>query len=261
MNHTLLKSNLKQEIIPILKKIIKLDDNEIESIYTEIVESKDENFWCKEMDSENLCNNLQNYKDCLALGIDFPIWFDWDDINKPKVMIIGRDPQRNHDDNRLVIGTPFGLGTEGGRNSKRNKYWKFTKLLLQQNRVYLTDVYKLFTKSNEKKELKKDTKFHYEILEKEIKTVNPDKIVTIGKDAKIAISSMYKIDHNNCINSHTVEPNNLEIIFVPHISNMVLQNIIPIANLFLSLGKIKNDKNLEKIGCDILENKNNLFEK
>ncbi len=54
-------------------------------------------------------------------------------------------------------------------------------------------------------------------------------------------------------------PNSLELFFVPHISNMVLQNFIPIANLFISIGKLKNNKTFEKIGIEILNEKENLF--
>lgn len=47
--------------------------------------------------------------------------------------------------------------------------------------------------------------------------------------------------------------------FIPHISNMVLQNLIPIANLFLSIGKLKNNEVFKEIGNSILIEKENLF--
>ena len=68
-----------------------------------------------------LSETLSEFRDKNGLGIDFPIWFDWE-TGKPKVMVIGRDPQRGHTDNRLFIATPFGLGSEAGRETKANKY-------------------------------------------------------------------------------------------------------------------------------------------
>jgi len=262
MNNTILESNLKEKIIPILTEIINQDFNEIDSIYEDMKISKNENDWSKTLDSELLCEYLKPYKDCFGLGIDFPIWFDWN-TNKSKVMLIGRDPQRNHKDNRLIIGSPFGLGNKGGRETKKNKYWEFTEPLIENNRVYITDVYKLYTKDNlESKNLKKNKKFHYDLLEKEIQAINPNKIITIGKDAKIAVSTIYKNQLENYKNDSYVKlTDSLEFFFVPHISNMVLQNLIPIANLFLSIGKLKNNNTLEKIGIQILNEKENLFKK
>ena len=49
--------------------------------------SKNENDWSKTLDSELLCEYIKPYKDCSGLGIDFPIWFDWN-TNKSKVMLI-----------------------------------------------------------------------------------------------------------------------------------------------------------------------------
>ncbi|WP_194766054.1 uracil-DNA glycosylase family protein [Tamlana sp. I1] len=224
--------------------------------------SKNDDNWGKTLDSDLLCDYLKPYKNCFGLGIDFPIWFDWN-TNKSKVMIIGRDPQRSHKDNRLIIGSPFGLANKGGRETSKNKYWKFTEPLLENNRVYITDVYKLYTiNSLERKKLKKEKGFHYEILEKEIKAINPNKIITIGKDAQIAVSTIFKNKLENYKNDPYVRlTDSLELFFVPHISNMVLQNFIPIANLFLSIGKLKNNSTFEKIGIQILNEKENLFKK
>lgn len=263
MNIQLLDSNLLEQISPILSEILKLKPKEIISIYAEMKKNENEDEWNKTFSSKLLCDFLQPYKDCLGLGIDFPIWFDWNST-KSKVMIIGRDPQRNHNDNRLIIGSPFALSAKGGRETTKNKYWQFTNPLLETNRVYITDVYKLFTKSNaESKKLKKNTDFHYSILEKEINSINPDKIITIGKDAKIAVTTIFKeqkeIQNMDKHISYLKMTNNLELFFVPHISNMVLQNLIPIANLFLSIGKLKKNETLKKIGMDILKEKDNLF--
>lgn len=263
MKYSLLDSNLKEKIAPILTEILNLEVNEIDLIYDEIKMATNEKGWPKDLNSELLCDSLIPYKEKFGLGIDFPIWLEWN-TNKPKVMIIGRDPQRNHNDNRLIIGTPFGIGTKGGRETKMNKYWQFIEPLLETNRIYITDVYKLYTKDNsERKKLKKDSEFHYNILEKEISTINPNKIITIGKDAKIAVAKIYKKELDNHMNakhnSYLEISNSLELFFIPHISNMVLQNFIPIANLFISIGKLKNNKTFEKIGIEILNEKENLF--
>ena len=46
---------------------------------------------------------------------------------------------------------------------------------------------------------------------------------------------------------------------MPHIARTVTQNISTIANLFVAMGKIKNDKQMENIGNQIKKYKGDLF--
>lgn len=263
MEYSLLDNSLKEKISLIITKILNKNTTEVNSIY-EAIKKSDKAEDCGEpLSSEFLCANLKPYKDCPGLGIDFPIWFDWDS-EKPKTMIIGRDSQRSHNDNKLIIGTPFGIGTQGGRKTKKNKYWQFVEPILNSHKVYITDVFKLFTKDKTKaKELRKDTDFHYKILKKEIEVIKPNKIITIGKDAKIAIKKILETEINE--NEHDNQTcfirlsNGLELFFVPHISPLVLQNINTVANLFISIGKLKNNFQLEEAGAKILKHKNELL--
>lgn len=259
----LLDGDLINEIIPILSKIIDLNTEELNEIYTEIAQARNELEWSKTKDSDLLVNFFNSFKESYGLGIDLPIWFNWGSL-KEKAMIIGRDPQRNHDDNRLIIGTPFSVANKGGREAKNNQYWRFIKPLLSNNRIYITDVFKLFTKNPiDKKRLKQNKKLHYEILNEEIFKVDPNRIITIGKDAKLAILSIYQkelTEHNLEENTSYVKvSNDLEFFFVPHISNLVLQNFIPIANLFVSIGKLRKNKKWGQIGLTILNEKEKLF--
>ncbi|MGB1018821.1 MAG: hypothetical protein ACPGVH_07110, partial [Chitinophagales bacterium] len=90
----------------------------------------------------------------------------------------------------------------------------------------------------------------------------PNRIITIGEYAKIAIQKILinKSEINNKSLYYYNHPESqIEMFFIPHISNMVLQNLIPIANLFLSIGKLKNNEVFKEIGNSILIEKENLF--
>ncbi|CAH8282873.1 uracil DNA glycosylase superfamily protein [Mariniflexile fucanivorans] len=257
MKYSLLQGDLKIKIIPILQNIISYNKLELSNLYDAIQESKNEiDFTKRGKPADILNNDFEVFFEKTGLGIDLPIWFEWEK-DKKKTMIIGRDPQRNHHNNELIISSPFGLANKKGRESIKNKYWQFTEPLLENNRIYITDVYKLFAKNiTDRKLIRKDKVTHYRILKQEIDVIKPDNIITIGKDAKIAISKILECSTES---PHLTTKQGIDIYFVPHISSMVLQNFIPIANLFLSIGKLKNESHLQKIGKDILDYKDELF--
>ncbi|MFG6685271.1 uracil-DNA glycosylase family protein [Mariniflexile sp. HNIBRBA6329] len=257
MKYSLLQGDLKFKIIPILQNIVSYNQSELSNLFDGIEESKNElDFTKRGKPGDILNDNFEMFFDKIGLGIDLPIWFEWEK-DKKKTMIIGRDPQRNHNTHELIISSPFGLANKKGRESIKNKYWQFTEPLLENNRVYITDVYKLFAKSlTDRKLIRKDKETHYGILKQEIDVIKPDNIITIGKDAKIAISKILECSSED---PFLTTKRGIDVHFVPHISNMVLQNFIPIANLFLSIGKLKNESHLQKIGKDILEHKDELF--
>lgn len=253
MSYSLLESGLEKEIVPVIQKLIRLSESEIVSIYRQMRVAKESNDWWKCLPATALHCDLSSYEHCIALGIDFPIWFNWE-TDKKKTMIIGRDPQRSQGSKELVLSSPFGLVTAGARNTNRNKYWDFVEPLLEDNRIYITDLFKLFFRGpiEDKKRLKKNLDFHHEILKMEIGIIRPKRIITIGKDAEMAIRKIY--DCKEC-NSHEIyweTKTGEELFFIPHISNRVLQNVVPVARLFKAIGKLNEDETMEKVGADML---------
>lgn len=120
MKHNILETNLIDNIAPIISEIINLETTEVKMIYSEMKKAVDKNEWSKKFDSVILGKNLSKFKESKGLGIDFPIWVNWE-TDKSKTMIVARDPQRN--DNDLIIGSPFSVSSLSGRETKKNKYW------------------------------------------------------------------------------------------------------------------------------------------
>ncbi|MCF1190113.1 uracil-DNA glycosylase family protein [Mangrovimonas sp. AS39] len=248
-----LDGNLHEEIIKILTDLLQLNQKELKDIYDEIKSydkirsSESSPHWGKPLLPTFLSSKLKNFSDGNGLGIDLPIWFNWDD--KPnRLMIIGIDPLRKHNDNRLILGSPFGLATKGGRETQRNKYWNFVEPLLVDNSVYIMDVYKLFVKDSDlKKEIRNQKVFFYEILKRELDVVKPNKIITLGKAAASSINNLFKKTHD--LNS------SIEVINLPHLSPVVLQGLTVTARMYQSLGQLKGDEEMIMLGKSI-ENKN-----
>ena len=134
------------------------------------------------------------------LGIDFPNWFGDISANK-RIMIVGIDPLRNENvfnkhnadkNNDVLIGTPYGLHSSKEKSGTTRTYWEFINSLSQNNFVYLTDIYKTFFYTDKTKK-EKSSNFYKKntsqlssiknILEQEITFVNPDLIITLGKES------------------------------------------------------------------------------
>jgi uracil-DNA glycosylase len=129
-----------------------------------------------------------------------PYWFG--DISaKKRIMIVGIDPLRNENafkqakadkNNHVLIGTPYALHSTKMREGRTRPYWEFINSLSQNNFVYLTDIYKtFFYTENSKKErsyvyYRKNTSYLNsikDILAREINFLNPDLIITLGKES------------------------------------------------------------------------------
>ena len=140
--------------------------------------------------------------DALSIGIDFPSWFNYKKENF-KIVIVAIDPQRDKNQGRkfLSIGTPYGF--QSSRHRGENIYWKFIEKLSEYYTVYLTDTFKVFYYQNNIKSSKLE-KFthpfkenpdtikidiHQHLFYEEIKIVNPDLIITLGKEPLIWFSN------------------------------------------------------------------------
>jgi uracil-DNA glycosylase len=274
-----LLGDFKKELYEkVIRKVINLDDKKIEKLYN--IQRSEKHFKGTESAQpksvEILADSFNDYKDenINVLGIDLPLWIDWDNKKKQKLMIVGRDPQRNinnvkDEEKRLIIGSPYSLASNGGRVAKNN-YWSFIEPLIENHRLYITDIYKLFISNtpDKVKELRR-LPIHYEIFKEELNLIQPDIIITFGKDTAVAVKKIIfynenvskKIIYEDLVYEVTeIETNRkFTIYFIPHISGQVTNGIKTIANLYKSIGELRNDKELKSAGKNIMEMKNKLL--
>ncbi len=208
------------------------------------------------------------------IGVDLPIYFG-DPTSINRIMIVAMDPKRiAQEPGVFSLGSVFSLHTNEGRNTKKNDYWNFIEPMIADNLVYLTDIYKLYYESyievnnrqvhqvsnKDKTFIGKNTvpfNINKEILEKEIELVKPTKIIALGKEAASALKQIQdlKVKESEIYFMH----NQIEYLFMPHIARTVTQNISTIANLFVAMGKLKNDQQLEFLGEQLKIYKEDLF--
>jgi hypothetical protein len=236
--------------------LLKTDDNLI-------IEIKDITGYQKLLTDKS---NIEN------LGIDLPIYFgNPNHINR--IMIVAMDPKRiGQSNNKISIGSVFALHQKETRITNKNDYWKFIEPLTKENFVYITDIYKLYYESFEiinGKQTKiisnKDTEYispkcdsfetNKKILEEEIKLIKPKTIISLGNESANALKKISGINSSELEVLHK----GIKYLFMPHISRTVTQNIVTIANLFISMGKLKNNIKMIEIGEQIKINKLKLF--
>jgi hypothetical protein len=85
---------------------------------------------------------------------------------------------------------------------------------------------------------------HNMILEAEIDLVEPQTMISLGKDSENAIKKLKRIETTDC----KIEDDGINYLFMPHISRTVTQNIMPIANLFITMGVLKKNPEMQKLG-------------
>ena len=153
---------------------------------------------------------LQNKSQLKNVGIDLPLSFGDYHSAINKTMVVALDPKRNDKSNaihnkktpvEISIGSIFSLHTEEGKNTGKNCYWEFVSHLTNSSFVYLTDIYKIYYESkdslgqkllsNKDSDFTEKNKPAYEknisILKAEIKIINPNRIITLGKDARESV--------------------------------------------------------------------------
>jgi uracil-DNA glycosylase len=276
------KNGLYEKIAQVLKTHIYSENVDVFSFYYAMISAYDSpksNSLFSEVRALSEVVNFQKFLDIkeeqpFNIGIDLPIYFG-DPSSKHKIMIVAMDPKRiGQEPGVYTLGSVFSLHTNEGRSTHKNDYWKFIEPMISDNFVYLTDIYKLYYESfsevngrkthivsnKDKSFIGKDTipfKINKQILDAEIKIVQPTKIIALGKEAANALKLIKGIKNSEseiCFNQEGIE-----YIFMPHIARTVTQNISTVANLFVAMGKIKNDKQMENIGIQIKKYKGDLF--
>ena len=120
----------------------------------------------------------------------------------------------------------------------------------EQNKTLLSNKDKSFTGNNSEYYA-----LHKFILNEEIKIIQPDMIITLGIESANALKSIQNIQSKEIL--ETI--NNITYLFMPHISRTVTQNIQTIANLFISIGLLKNNNEMNELGKKIQHFKKQLF--
>ena len=276
------QSGLYKKIAQVLNTHIHFENIDVFSFYQDMISAYDT------PESNSLFSKARNLSEIINfhrfletkeekqfnIGIDLPIYFGNPESNH-KIMIVAMDPKRiGQEPGVYTLGSVFSLHTNEGRSTNKNDYWKFIEPMISDNFVYLTDIYKLYYESfsevngrkthvvsnKDKSFIGKDTvpfKINKQILEAEIKIVQPTKIIALGKEAASALKLIKDIKNSEleiCFNQ-----DGIDYIFMPHIARTVTQNISTIANLFVAMGKIKNDWQMENIGNQIKMYKGELF--
>ena len=210
------------------------------------------------------------------VGIDFPITFG-DYVSSPnRTMIVALDPKRNDLVNAkqnaevpktISLNSVFSLHSEGGRQNSRNSYWSFVSYISRTSFVYLTDVYKIYYQtndasgkalvSNKDKEFVDSNRAPYQhnklILEKEIEIIKPNRIITLGKDARNTVLRALDVPVEN--DDVLIVHGGIEFLFLPHISTTVTQSIKTIGDLYVGLGLLTNNEVISRIGFGLLANR------
>lgn len=273
---------LNKKIAQVLKTHIYSENVDVFSFYHAMISAYDSpqsNSLFSEVRALSEVVNFQKFLETkkeqpFNIGIDLPIYFG-DPSSNNKIMIVAMDPKRiGQEPGVYSLGSVFSLHTNEGRSTKKNDYWKFIEPMISENFVYLTDIYKLYYESfsevngkrshyisnKDKAFIGKNTipfKINKEILESEINIVKPTKIIALGKEAANALKLIKNIKNSDSEISFNQE--GIEYIFMPHIARTVTQNISTIANLFVAIGKLKNDEQMENIGKQIKKYKGDLF--
>lgn len=140
------------------------------------------------------------YERSPSVGVDLPSLLELDNgnENKPTVVLLGQDPKRGYDSEKVSIGTPYGLHSKKCREELSGIRFYFDMIQVLTNmgyRVYLTDVFKIWICNPERRykgiQLPKvDKQQHLKILESEILAMKPAATITWGSPANIVVEKM-----------------------------------------------------------------------
>lgn len=275
------KGNILDQVIKVFNKDLFENQIDVSSYYNSMINNYENDLPFEIGNSLKIDNLNLTFEKLLSqkhgisnIGIDLPVFFANKLATKNRIMIIAMDPKRNgQNNNQITLNSVFSIHSKRhGRETNKNDYWNFIEPLTKNNFVYITDVYKLYYEFSfeengklHKKLSNKDPEFigkhtaaynqNKLILEKEINFVKPNKIISLGNESAMALKSIMNIKTNELF----FEQEGIEYLFMPHISRTVTQSIPTIANLFISLGNLKDDRNFLEVGKMIHELRKNLY--
>lgn len=211
------------------KEYFLQQDNKIESIHLDVAMFSD--FF-----------SILKGKKIRTIGIDFPIYLS-KGKNKPTLMVCALDPLRNEIENKnpttkVDFWVPFSIINNPINQTKHSEKENLTffHTLLNSYNLYITDIYKIFyregnMKSNSLTDFK-SLLIHKEILENEIKIMQPDAILTLGNNTRDIISNLYNLNPPKWTNEVFITnlEEELKIVMIPHISGAARGASAPIKN-------------------------------
>jgi hypothetical protein len=179
--------------------------NQQHSTYQDGFIPKQKQSWKIRFQEQQTMNHWEN---STLIGVDLPLFFKCPEPEAKTVMLVAQDPLRNplefpdfnkHED--VIIGTPFAFHNSKSMQAKEN-----TKLVLaliknivaKNYHVYVTDIYKVWMKDDDKKPknvghaLTKESKIFEQLLREELDIIDPKIIITLGNKARNAYRNISK---------------------------------------------------------------------
>lgn len=135
-----------------------------------------------------------------SVAVDLPSFLETESTSEERktIFIVGQDPKGHQDEKDISIGTPYGLHIPGCRKELHTTklYFEMIKVLLDAGyRVYLTDVFKIWVCNPQNrysriKMPKVDEDRFLKVLQAEIEGMQPEAIITWGKEPSFAIQAL-----------------------------------------------------------------------
>jgi len=206
--------NFQDNILKLVSKHLSINDDKVSLIYNEIIEEKNrlKHIALSVHKADISVPELSDTEHYLLTGIDLPIIASSDKVNTRKLMVIGSEPLRNWNYftennlsiyNHIAISTPYSLHL---KDAKETVYFKITEHLSKTHQVYLTDLRKIWFAGFERHKTFLEAKFHNEFLLDEINYVNPECIITFGKNVFDSLSLLVKTSNLNIKVHYLIHP-------------------------------------------------------
>ena len=203
-----------ENILKLVSKHIAINDDKVYSLYNEIKEEKGrlKHKALSVHKADILVPELSDKEHYLLTGIDLPIMASSNTVNNRKLMVIGSEPLRNWNyfsENNLsvydqiAISTPYSLHLN---DAKETVYYRITEYLCKTHQVYLTDLRKIWFAGFERHKTFLEAKLHIAFLLDEINYVNPECIITFGKNVFDALSLIVKTNNLNIKVHYLIHP-------------------------------------------------------
>jgi hypothetical protein len=206
--------SIQENILKLVSKHLAINDDKVYLIYDEIKKEtkrlQHKASYIKKTDiSIPELSDIEHY---LLTGIDLPVITSSNMGSNRKLMVIGSEPLRNWNYftehqlsiyNHIVISTPYSLHQQ---DAKETLYYKIIEHLTKTNQVYLTDLRKIWFAGFERHKKFIEAKFHNDFLLDEIKYINPEYIITFGKNVYDALSLLVKTNNLNIKVHYLIHP-------------------------------------------------------
>lgn len=206
--------NYQENILKLVSTHLAINDDTVYSLYNELKEEKDRlKHTALSINKTDISlPELTDIAYYFLTGIDLPIIASSNTVSNRKLMVIGSEPLRNWNyfsENKLsiydqiAISTPYSLHL---KDAKETVYYKITEHLSKTHQVYLTDLRKIWFAGFERHKTFLEAKLHNAFLLDEINYVNPECIITFGKNVFDSLSLIVKTNNLNIKVYYLIHP-------------------------------------------------------